>query len=391
MKAHFKCAEDPFCKIGNPNGYINLGTAENFLMDSEIKLKLKEVCENNSFKFHYDEPQGSLELRSSYVEFQKKFLNINIYTQKNIVFASGASAIIEMITNSICDEKDEVLILAPLYNGFYHDVEARFNGVVTLSNSLEGDDFSKEIFEKDVSNNTKLKAVIINNPHNPTGKNFSRSELRSIIEICKKNNLEIISDEIYANSVYGEEKFTSMLNSCFGDLNYMEKIHHVYGMAKDFCMSGLKVGVFSSLNPNLTKAMAAQAYFYTVSTQTQKLACELFSSERWCEDFFELNRNRLKELNLLISSYLNDFQVELYPATAGIFMWVDFSKSLGISTFKDEERVQEMLLEKLKINMTPGQCFGSLKPGFFRVCFAKPEITILEFLKRIKPLLKSRS
>ena len=381
VKAHIICAKDSYDAKTNPDGYINLGVAENFLMDAEITIKIAELSKK-PFYHHYNYPQGSPELRSAYLGFLDFFFKIKNIPPENIVFASGASAILEMLTYALCDEGDEILVPSPLYNGFYHDVELRFGAKIITSDCITISGFNLKIFESSIKENKNLKAVLINHPHNPTGQTLNETEIRSIIEICKKYELDIIADEIYANSVYGEADFISFLDPRFDDLNYLNNIHHVFGLAKDFGMSGLKTGIFASHNINLSKAMAAVSYFYTVSTQTQSLAQGLFEDIHWCEKFFKVNRQRLKEVSTYVYEYFKKAGAEVFPGTSGIFLWVDLSHLSSIKTFEDESRFFEQLMTQEKINLTPGKPFGSNKPGTFRVCFAKPIDLIKVAFKR---------
>jgi len=388
--AHFKCASDPFNFQQNPEGYINLGTAENFLMEKEVSEKLQEIKNDFSFGFHYDYPQGAESLRKSFQNFAKRFLGIRQLPLTNIVFASGASAILEILSYVLCDPEDEILLMSPLYNGFYHDLEARFKAKIKTSNCLEDNSFDAKIFEKSIQSCHNLKTVLINNPHNPTGYCLNKNEIRQIIQICKKYDLEIISDEIYANSVYGEAIFTSFLDESFAELEYQTKIHGVYGLAKDFCMSGLKVGVFYSFNNQISKAVAALSYFHTVSTQTQVLAKEIFNDLDWCASFFKENQLRLLETYQDIETQMSAIGVKIYPAQAGIFAWADFSGLFEIKSFDQERELTNLILNQFKINLTPGEIFASNRPGMYRICFAKDKKVIQIFLNRMNKLIQGR-
>lgn len=386
VHAHFKCAEDPYHEENNPQGYINLGTAENFLNDSQVKEKFQELSSNADFNFHYDFPQGSQSLREAFKKFGEKFFSLEDLSLNNISIASGASAIIEILTHTLLDEGDEVLLMAPLYNGFYHDIEVRFKGVIRTSYCLEKNYFDEKVFEEDILRNKNLRTVLINNPHNPTGYCLTREEIEKIILICKKYNLQIISDEIYANSVYGKNEFTSFLNPCFNGLDYKESIHGVYGLAKDFCMSGLKVGICYTYNNDVGKAVAAQSYFHTVSTQTQNLAASLLSDLQWCETLFSQNKEKLLELSQNTIKKLASHGIKAFQPTAGIFLWIDLGGKIEQTSFEAESNLAKEILDKLKVNITPGQAFASKTPGYFRLCFAKEPDVIDVAIARLSQL-----
>src|SRR5690606_26470680 len=112
VEAHFKCAANPYNPVSNPEGYINLGTAENFLIEDKLLEKIKTIPPVSGKNLHYDFPWGSIELRKSYAEFLNKFMNIKDVTEDKIAVASGASALIEILSYIIFNEGDRVLIIS---------------------------------------------------------------------------------------------------------------------------------------------------------------------------------------------------------------------------------------------------------------------------------------
>lgn len=384
VKAHFKCVADPFSEQ-NRQGYINFGTAENHLMDDLLETKLNSFS-RKKWPFHYDIPNGGIDVRTTYQNFQKHFFAIEGMPLKNISISSGASSLIEILSFTLCDEGDEILTLAPLYNGFLHDVEARFKSHLVLSSCLseKGVDFSQ--LEQDLHVHKKLRALLINNPHNPTGYVLDRSEIRQIIELAKKYQLEIIADEIYAQSAYSGKGFTSFLAKEFEDLSYQDHIHHVYGVAKDFCLSGFKLGFFSSFNSEVAQIVAQSCYFHSVSTPAQQLISFLLADLKWCESFIQENHRRIRSASESIQAQLMTLRIPCFQPEAGIFLWAQFGKNQKVHTFSDEMNLYQRIFNEQKVNIIPGQVFKATEPGWFRLCFAQPPAVVNEFLSRIQKI-----
>ena len=386
-KAFNLCLADPFSTTKNPNGYLNLGIAENHLMEDESLQKIGNCSPLYPKLLHYNRPQGMPKLASSYAGFLNKFFKIENIKEDNIVMSTGLSAMLEMISYAHLNHEDEILSIAPIFNGFYFCLQYRFGTKLKSSHAFNGDgSLNLKTLENDIKNSKKVKSLLITNPHNPTGYIHTENEIREIIKLAKKYKLSIIADEIYAFSNYSTTPFISFLDPRFDDLKYRESIIHLYGLAKDFALSGMKVGALYCENDDLSKAMAGLAYFHTVSTQTQHLANSLFEDHQFCQEFFASSIHKIKVNASYLRIELKKIGIESLPSKAGIFTMINLSDYLPEKSAEGEMNLFNDLLEKLKINITPGQIYDHNEYGWFRVCFAKDLIEIQEFIKRLKHL-----
>ncbi|MDB9786900.1 pyridoxal phosphate-dependent aminotransferase, partial [Bacteriovoracaceae bacterium] len=302
VKAHFKCAEDIWSEK-NPSGYINLGTAENDLMDQENKTILDQ-CSVRTEYLHYKELHGIESLRTHLADFLGSTLNTNIISD-NIIVSTGASAVLEMLSYALMDRGEKAITIAPYYTGFKHDISVRFENELVLSHVLNEDgEVDFEAFEKQIQSTSNLRVLLFCNPHNPTGKSFSKEEVCRVIEIAKKYHLEIISDEIYAHSLLPDKSFISTHDDTI-DSDYREHIHIVYGMAKDFGISGVKVGILYSKNKLLIKAILNQAYFHPLSTVAQMAISKYFEDKVMLDKYLTTYRSRLAKHSENICQFLD--------------------------------------------------------------------------------------
>ena len=156
-------------------------------------------------------------------------------------------------------------------------------------------------------------------------------------------------------------------------------------MAKDFCLGGFKTGFLYTENKDVYQAMRDASYFCTVSTVGQEYVSRLFLNKS-IHHFFESSSNKIMRAYNLLKENLN---WDIPSIEAGIFFFIDFRKLLKSKTLESEIKIVEDFWSKTKINITPGQFFGMLEPGFFRVCFARPDEEIKEFCSRVNNFLKS--
>jgi aspartate/methionine/tyrosine aminotransferase len=379
VEGHLKCVADPFSK-SNPQGHLNFGIAQNHLMQEET---VDFVLKNHSFQaadIHYNDGHGKYALRDAFATFAKNFLGIKDINPQAVTVQNGVSAICESLAFCLFNEGDTLLMPAPYYPGFAYDFSMRFKvhietvelkSAKNFKHSFE--DFAKRIHE------VSPKAILLTHPYNPTGESLTSDFYQPLIKLCQQKNIHIISDEIYALTRLSGEKHQSLFNFDY------ENIHLLYGLAKDFTLAGLKMGFFYTRNEKLATAMQAVSYFHTTSTQTQNSITQLFLDKPFIQTFMLTNQQRIKKTYEYITASLP--QLKHVKPDAGIFFLADFRSKLKQQTLEAEKELFHYFINELKINMTPGYAMGMREFGFFRVCYAKSEVELTEFVNRLQKII----
>ena len=374
VQAHFKCAKDPYHPIDNPDGYINLGTAENHLMFDVLEPKLNQSPQLQEHHTHYDILYGTEPFRNALSSFLSRKLNASI-SGESLAIASGSSAILDMLVNVLCDVGEGIILPSPYYPGFDHDLKVR-SGVEPIPAFLDPNEefvLTKKALQDAMINaskrNIKVKALLLTSPNNPLGRVYTRDELMMCINFCKIHKLELIADELYACSEFGGNKFVSIIPLCNdAKLN----VHHVYGFAKDFTLSGFKVGCLYSTRQEVLDAVRELTYFAPVSTHTQHVLTNFISDDTFIDSFIDTNTKRLQEAWARTSSALN-FQHFLHiKPSAGFFVWINLGSYMKNQTFEEEFKLYSKLVDGAKVNLSPGKVFHCKEPGWFRMCYARP-------------------
>lgn len=384
VEAHFKCAQNPWDEHKNPDGYINLGTAENHLVFDLLEPKLNRNPEFRESHTHYDILYGNTEFRKELALFITKMTN-HPADKEQIVVASGSSAIIDMLMVALCEPGDGVLIPAPYYAGFDHDLKSRA-GVVPVPVHLNPADnytITNNVLQAAIlqagKRQIKSRALLITSPNNPLGRTYTEDDLRLFIHFAKEHKLELISDELYAKSVFGEAKHLSLWKLAAEE---NVNVHLVYGFAKDFGLSGFKTGLLCSTSQEVLDVMRELAYFAPVSNATQQLLLGLLSDQKFLESFFETNKNRLKQAWRTCDAALNRAEIPHPEANAGFFAWLDLRNRLTAGE-QGEMQLYKHILNHGKVNLSPGLVFNAPVPGFFRLCYARPDSMIETAVNRI--------
>ncbi len=381
IEGFVKCKENPYSR-DNTKGYLNFGIAENHLMNDKLLPKINHPLKLDNHHIQYNDLHGLKEVRQTIKNFLENFLALKELNSENIVIQTGLSAVCESMSFAFFDKGDRILIPTPYYTGFNHDFTKRFECEFEQVHLHPDSNFAHNIkaFEETYlqsPHKDKIKAVLITHPHNPTGEVLLEEFMNDIISFCKKNHLALISDEIYALSNHQGQKHISLYQKA---KEAGVDAHFLYGLAKDFSLAGLKVGIYYHEDQKMAQAMQSLSYFHPVSTHTQLLVQNILADTHFLKEYIPLNQKRLKEIPLVLETQLPMYK--FIPTDAGLFMLLDLSEQC--KDFAQEKQLYEKFLNYIKINMTPGEELGLKVPGFFRVCFARPKEEILEFIVRMK-------
>jgi aspartate/methionine/tyrosine aminotransferase len=387
VKAHIECALNPFDAKLSPDGFINFGTAENKVLENKMLARMNESHAFKVSDLHYNSQEGSLEFRQALQRHLAPVLGVDLEA-KNLAVASGASAILEMLSMCLLNSGDKIFIPGPFYAGFLHDFEVRFEGVVVTAEVITANGIDFHRLESELRR-TQAKVLMLNNPHNPTGYVFSEQDIKHIGAVCRELGLQIIADEIYAQSVYQPNvKFVSALKVLKGS---EVPVHWVYGMAKDFGLSGLKVGVFTSTSEEVIQAMQAQCYFHTVSGTVQRNLIHVLSDNQVMTSLMAENRDLLLDRYKKVEQFCARLGVKMYPGAGGIFCYIDLSPFMGELNQETEFTFFRKLFESTKVNISPSQFFRAENFGRFRLCFAQELDTLRVGLRRLEDFLKMKN
>ncbi|MCH8567999.1 MAG: aminotransferase class I/II-fold pyridoxal phosphate-dependent enzyme [Balneolales bacterium] len=395
VKAHFKCAENPWHPETNPAGYINLGTAENHLLFEELKYKLNPGKEQlEEMHTHYAELHGMASFREALALYAQEITGVSL-NPENIAVASGSSAILDMLFYVLCEPGDGVVIPAPYYAGFDHDLKTRINAepLPAYTSADKNFELTRDVLQQAMlmagKRQIKVRALLITNPNNPLGRTYSRETLEMLVDFALEHKVQLVADELYAKSVFGENPYISLLEIA---QKKGVNIHWVYGFAKDFALSGFKTGMLYSSDDSVIKAVKELCYFMPVSNATQATLENIVRDNEFVQHLQSTNKQKLLRASQLLNQHLKENGMPQVSVDAGFFALLDLRKWLNASTFEDEMALYNHIFDNARVNLTPGQSFHAEEPGFFRICYARDENTIRHSLQKIgKALLELNS
>lgn len=390
--AHFRAEARPYHPTRDPNGYVNLGTAENRLLWDLLEPVLTAPRPLTAEDARYAPLYGTAALREATAAFLSRTRGVP-FDAEDLVVVSGATAALDIAATALCDPGEAIVVPAPYYGGFDTDLAGRSEARLEPAPGSRDDDYrfsapaAAEACARTESIGSPAKALALSSPTNPIGQVLDPGTLCAVLDTAADHGLAVIADEIYAHSVFGPDAFAGAYGLP-GSRLPAERICTVWGFAKDFGLPGFKVGVLHTADPQLRAAARELAYFAPVSTDTQALLCRLLADENWTRRFLDEAVARLRGSYKHICTALDELGIRYLPAGAGFSVWVDLGPWLPAPTFAGEESLWRTLLDEARVSVLPGAAFAAPDPGWFRFCHATDRTIVAEAICRLGRLLE---
>jgi aspartate aminotransferase len=385
VQASTTLAVDSLAKQMKADGLdvVGFGTGEpDFDTPANIKAAAIRAIETGETK--YTPAAGIVQLKKAAAARLKADCGVT-YEPNQIVVASGAKHNIFAALMCLINPGDEVIVPAP-YWVTYTEAVKMAGGVPVVIYAEETAGFKITAAQLEAAITDKTKLLIINSPSNPTGMLYSREELQAIADVCVKNDLYIISDEVYYRLVYDNHQFVSM--ATLGD-EVKERTILINGVSKSYAMTGWRIG-FSASSPKLATVMSNYLSHSTSapSTISQFAAVEALNGP---QDTIEAMRKVFQERRDYIVRRINAMDgVSCINPEGAFYVMLNISKlkgkTLGGRVIKDADDFSMAFLEKGLVAAV--SCVGFGAPDFVRFTYAASMENIKEGMDRLEKFLK---
>ena len=363
---------------------VGFGTGEPDF-DTPENIKEAAIAAIKEGKTKYTPAAGVIPLRKAVADSLKRELNLD-YDFTQIVIASGAKHNLYAALRTLVNPGDEVILPAPYWVS-YDEMIAMVGGVSVIINASEAQNFKVTAQQLEAAVTDKTKAVIINNPSNPTGMLYSKEELEEIAAVCVKHDLYIIADEIYFKLLYDGRTFTSIAS--LGE-EVKERTIIINGVSKSYAMTGWRIG-YAAAPAHIAKIMANYLSHSTgaPSTISQWAAVEAFNGP---QETIEDMRKVFEERRNYIVSRMNSIDgVSCIMPDGAFYVMMNIEqlkgKTIGGTVINTSDDFAMAFLEKELVAVVPCSGFGA--PDFVRWTYATSMENIKEGLDRLERFLKS--
>lgn len=342
-------------KMKNP---INLSIGQ---PDFDISQDVKDAGINaiQQGKNRYTPSQGTQELNSAVKNHIKKQYG---YTPDATMVTSGVSGGLFLLLMATVNPGDEVVFPDPYFVMYKHLVNLLGGKAVPVPTN---NDFQLNLEELNSAINQKTKLLIINSPNNPTGAVYDEESLKQVAEIAQKNDLLVVSDEIYSTFCYDYDSCPSIAPY------YQEKTLILNGFSKSDAMTGWRVGYAAGPSQIIEEMIKLQQYTYVCAPSfAQEAALSAIARKNeWLESYSE-RRN-------LIYKGLSEAGYSVAKPGGAFYIFPECPI--------DEDKFIERAFEN-NLLIIPGSVFSD-RQGYFRISFAADFDTLekgIEVLKKIR-------
>lgn len=329
----------------------------------------------NQGKTRYTANAGLIELRHEIADFYKRKYNVEYDGKSEVLVTVGGSEGIDMAIRTIISPGDEVLVIEPSFVCYSPLVSMAGGKVVTVTTKAENKfKLTPEELESAITSKTKL--LVFPYPNNPTGGIMRREDIEKITDIIIKNNIFVLSDEIYSELTYGNEKHCSIASI----EGMKERTIVINGFSKTYSMTGWRLGYALAPAP-ITEQMTKLHQFAIMSapTNSQYSAIEALRNgdkdiEKMREDY---DMRRKFTVNAFRKIGLDCFEPE------GAFYVFPCIKSTGLTS---DEFAEKLIMSK-RVAVVPGTAFGECGEGFIRVSYCYSIENIKKAIDRIEEFI----
>jgi aspartate/methionine/tyrosine aminotransferase len=388
-------------KEERPDGYVLLAVAENRQTSQHMAEKL-ELCRGiDPGVTAYANMCGRERFRQAVATLMSSTAVKSTVDPSKLVVGSGCGGLINELAFLLADAGQSCLLPTPTYGALYNDFNV-LAGVKVVDVPTEGSGYKLTVPALEAAHAGAISAghppalLFLINPCNPLGTVYPAEDMAAAIAWARSKGLHTVVDEIYANGVWDTSTGPSFTSAV--DLTPLgNDLHVLWGMSKDFALSGYRTGVLYTHNATLLEALGNTSYLHSVSNDTQDTLARMCQDVAWVKGFFARAQRDCRESYAIVRDACEAMGVPHLPAHAGMFAWLDLRQLLHVpgqgagqgspasttswdvvtgqgqgqgADFTPERELVDRLWAECHLLFTPGEACHAREPGFFRCCFA---------------------
>ena len=354
VQASTTMAMDALAKQMKADGIdvIGFGAGEpDFNTPEHIKAAAVQAIADNMTR--YTPASGTVDLKKAVCARMKADCGVD-YKPSQVVISSGAKHCVYLALRALVNPGDEVILPAPYWVS-YLELIKMVSGEPVVVTAGEAEHFKITAQQLRDAITPKTKALILNNPSNPTGMVYSKEELQEIADVCVEHDVYIISDEIYYGLLYDGVTFTSVAS-----LGEEVKKHTILinGVSKSYAMTGWRIG-YALAEENVAKVMSNYVSHSTGSPCSIAQAASV-AALNGPQDEVEVMRQAFEERRNYIVDRMNRIEgISCIKPEGAFYLFVK-------SPAEDEKEFCEVC-KQYNVLVVPGSSFAC--PGYVRIAY----------------------
>ncbi len=320
---------------------------------------------------------GDRSFRHALAEKVRWYLGLEIDPERQITVTCGSTEAMAATMIATVDPGDEVIVFEPYYENYAPD--AVLASATPRYVSLHPPEWTFDEAELRQAFNERTKAIIINTPHNPTGKVFTREELNLIAELCQEWDVLAFTDEIYEHILYDGTTHVAMATLP----GMEERTVTINGLSKTYSVTGWRVGYILA-NPELTGAIRKVHDFLTVGAPAPLQRAGVTAMQLPVSYYEELAKLYVQKRDSILHT-LDRVGISYFVPQGAYYVLADISR-FG---YKTDLEFAQYLVKEIGVAVVPGSSFFSQPEAgkdFIRFCFSKKPETLAAASDRLLKL-----
>lgn len=366
-------------RVSNKYGAVNLSQGfPDFDPPKEITDRLAEVAKTGPHQ--YALTWGAQNFREALARKQEHFSGMSINPDSEIVVTCGGTEAMMAAMMSICNPGEKVVIFSPFYENYGADTilcgaEPIYVPLKPPSFSFEADELEAAVKQEGV------KALILCNPSNPSGKVFTRDELKIIADLAIKYDIYVITDEVYEHILYKPNEHTYMASLP----GMRERTVICSSLSKTYAITGWRIG-YVIASPEITDRVKKVHDFLTIGAAAPLMEA-VVTGLNFGDDYYEELQNHYTHMKDIFCGGLRDIGLNFTEPQGAYYVMVD----IGEFGYEDDNVFCEKLAEKVGVGAVPGSSFFKENVNnYIRFHFAKQDETLYKALDRLADIGKMK-
>ncbi len=303
----------------------------------------------------YSPARGILDLRVKLAEQYSDKLGWSVDAERHVTVTCGVTEAINVALLALLDPGDEIIIIEPAHENFVP--AALLSGARPIAVPLTEQKFRLDVDLLKQSLTDRTRALMLNTPHNPSGRVFDANEMLAITDFVVNNNLILITDEIYDRVLYD-----GRTHVCPGSIEVLrDRTVTLGGMSKTFAVTGWRLGYIVA-SSELMAAMTPIHDYLTICAPTplqMAAVTALNLPQEYYDDMLVAYHNRRDKM----MSILNTIGFRAQKPEGAYYVLADYSNVPSKHSKKDSKSFAVWMTEKLRVAVVPGEVFYTI-PGY---------------------------
>lgn len=334
---------------------------------------VQSILANDS---HYSDQRGTLQLRQAISNYLQRKQNLTYDPKSEIIVTVGATEALTAIALSLFQPGDQIIVPTPSYALYFPLIQYTQAELVAINTASTDFVLTPQALENTLQEHPQAKAILLNYPTNPTGREYSEKVLKQLVPIIRQSHLYVISDEIYSELTYDCPHVSIA--------RYLpERTLLVNGVSKSHAMTGYRIGYLAGPETLINLIAKMHAFMITApSNPAQAAAAEAL--ENGDQDPVDSRHIYQKRRDYIVQA-LNEMGLQTMPGEGAFYVFAKIPAQYK----NDDEAFALDLAHKAKVGGTPGKSFGPGGEGYIRFSYAASDADLRKAMSRIQKFLSA--